>query len=226
MSELGGGGRGEARAYRDAMMAEAPPGKRENVERLWGVLEEMALQGERRFSVASVGERFQSAGGLKTQSLRNQAGAEYRRLIELFAAAGSGSAPAARPADPVEAALGQIADMSVRATLRQALAEAKGLRLANARLQSALKKCSISEEAVPSGRDSESAARAAPLPPAFDPWMAAVLARGMDPGRLSEKRLRVTDNGAIEDDSGAALFPPGFADAINALIKPGRPSGQ
>ena len=216
---------GAAKAFYDRILAGGgAPSKRENIERLWDVLKKLASEGETQFTLTVVGERLALAGGLKTHSLRNASGSDYRGLIELFREERKENRVGHSELDPVEAALAMISDMSVRATLRQALGEAKAVRLAHSRLQSALKKCSIAEEG--------SAVQPAASLPAADeskkltPRMRSALARGMDAGRLWEKGLSVSETGAIEDATGMALFPPGFADAIYVLIEAGDPARE
>ena len=45
------------------------------------------------------------------------------------------------------------------------------------------------------------------------------LKKGMDKDRLAERGLSIRDDGAIADEQGIALFPPGFATAILALLE-------
>lgn len=220
MKTLNGKERNDAKALLDKM-CESPIAerRRENLLLLWRTLEEMEREGCRLISVTEVGNRFEKAGGLKLQSLRNAAGADYRKIIELFASERSSSRKFDAEPDPVKLALSRIPDASVRATLKAAMDEAATLRLSNARLQRAMKDFSLTaaDLAAPA------AARPSPLTSneskvAITPRMVSVLSKALDPSRLEEKGLTILENGGIEDDRGSLIFPPGFADAIKAIV--------
>lgn len=212
---------GSAKSFLENVCNEATPAsRRDNFSLLWKTLEEMDSEGARQFSVSTVGSRFEKAGGLKIQSLRNAAGADYRQLIELFAAERRNLPQAATTSNPVEVALTRVPNASVRATLRAALAETSKLRLANSRLQRTLKDCSLETERISrKGSSSPITAEASQEEARLSPRMLEALKKGLDPERLMEKGLRVLDNGGIEDAGGVMIFPPGFVDGIRLMLR-------
>ena len=55
--------------------------KIKNLDKLWQILNDIRESGERDFSLAEIGRRLEKVGGLKTQSLRNKQGKDFRDLL-------------------------------------------------------------------------------------------------------------------------------------------------
>jgi hypothetical protein len=212
----------DVRAFRDQLKQEASrDAKRQNLDVLWAVLEEMRLGNARDFSLAEVGRRLEKAGGPKTQSLRNEGGKDFRNLIAVFAAAvgSSGQRLPRGERSQLDIALDTLADPGLRALFKQVVAENRMLKLQNDGLRSAFKALSVS--ATPIAAMSP-AAEVEIMPPrdasgALLPSEIEALRRSIDPDRLAENGWDVQPNGSIVDDTGTTVLPPGFAFAVTKI---------
>lgn len=189
-----------------------------NLDLLWEALEDIRNDGERDYSLAQVGRRLESAGGPKTQSLRNAQGAQFRDIIGAYAAGVSGSTKyLSRTKSHVEAALELVTDPSIRATLRMTLEEGKRLKVVNDNLHAAFKTLqvgAVGDAAAHAPQLATPAKSVGPLPAK----LLRALKKGMDRTRLAERGMHVHDDGSIRDDQGEMLFPPAFATAVDALL--------
>lgn len=184
--------------------------KKRNLDLLWSALEETRHEGRRKYGISDVGAKLAKLGGVRAQSIRNDAGEDYRRLIQLFAEADSALAI---DASPIEKALSLIPDESVRASVKASLAEAKRLKVENDRLRSICGELALPLHAGAASVVSPSASTSLGL----TPRLRNALQKGMLPDRLKERDLSVEEDGSVKQ-RGLTLFPPGFASAIALVL--------
>lgn len=187
--------------------------KKRNLDLLWRALEQTRDEGKKRYGIADVGAKLAVLGGMKAQSIRNEAGEDYRKLIQLFADADSSPA---LDASPLERALALIADDGVRQGVKAALVEARRLKVENDRLRAL-----CGEIVIPLHAGMTPTAKAVAIPSAgLTPRLRSALQKGMSPERLAERGLSVNADGSI-NQGGQKLFPPGFASAIEQILVQG-----
>lgn len=206
-----------------------------NLELLWVVLMEIRESGGRDYSLSEVGRRLEEKGGMKTQSLRNAGGADFREVITAFAQSVMGSPRyIAKTKSSVDQALDLIGDHSVRAVLKEEIAQAKKMRAENAMLRHAFSKLSIPrEEEIPEEPQTEVVLESSNLPVTqpglgnevretksgkLPKRLIAALRKGSDPKRIRTLGFRVTEDGSIQNARGEAIFPPGFLTACEAVL--------
>jgi hypothetical protein len=193
--------------------------KRKNLELLWQVLVGMWVEGCRDYGVAEVGRNLTQAGGPKTQSLRNESGQDFRRIIEAFAACAGARARGqlTRGGSQLDIAVESLSDPAARAMFRQVVAENKLYKTQNDQLRSAFKKLSI--------RPPDHAAQpdaAIPVMPSPKQSLTAreaeLLKRNLSPERFEENGWQLAEGGAVVDDSGVVVLSSGFMDVIAKLF--------
>ncbi len=206
-----------------------------NLELLWSVLMEIREIGGRDYSLAEVGRRLEEKGGMKTQSLRNAGGADFREIITAVAQSVLGSPRyIAKTKSNVDQALDFIGDPSVRAVLKEEIAQAKKLREENAMLRHAFSKLSIPREEELWQESQTMFQPQATVVSEVQPVsglnqcdgvsrrlsreLLAALKKGSDPKRIRKQGFTVKDDGSIENARGDALFPPGFLTACKAIL--------
>lgn len=161
---------------------------------------------------------MEAIGGPKTQSLRNAQGAYYREIITAFANAVSGSTQyVAKTKSNVEQALELITDPSIRATIRVALDEANRLKVTNDNLHAAFKGLQVGASITPTAPEALPAPVAAATE--LSPRLRNALSKGIDPSRLAQQGLSITDDGGIQNEHGDKVFPPAFVLAIQAILQ-------
>jgi hypothetical protein len=223
----------DARAVYDRLYGEAKRAqRRKSLELLWNVLEAMRAQAELDYSIVSVGEHLEAAGGLGTQSIRNAPGKPFRDLIAAYAATVGGSRKGAgqREVSPLDLALESVANPAARALLRQCVAEHKRCQHEKDQLRSAFKRLSVGNEpgASPpfSVPQSPLPAQTATAPSSPSRALSAPLHRfeidavraAIDEDRLAENGWAIQPNGSIVSERGEVLLPPGFATSLAKMI--------
>ena len=157
-----------------------------------------------------------TAGVLKTQTLRNADGEDYRALIDAFAreiGAATTTLPSGKPT-PLEEAIDTITDLDVRTRLRMVLVENVRQREEISRLRQAFKhlqsntmeqRTTIKEvELLPSTKANIDLA---PIEKFIsDTW-------------TEERRWIKEPNGAIYDDNGECLAPIGFTTSLLTVLR-------
>lgn len=197
------------------------PSKIDNLDKLWEVLNDIREDGGRDYSIAEVGRRLEKVKGPKTQSIRNAQGTEYREIIGAFAKAVSGATRyVAKTKSSVEQALALITDPSVRATIRVALDEAKGLKVINDNLHAAFKTLQIGASLTPKSAAETTAGLLSgeAQPNNLTLQLVTALRKGIDKSRLAQQGLRTREDGGIENEHGDGVFPPAFVTAIEHIL--------
>lgn len=195
--------------------------KRKNLDLLWRVLEGMWREGCRDYGVAEVGRKLAEAGGPKTQSLRNEGGQDFRRVIEAFGAcAGArGRAQQLQGRSQLDIAVESLPDPAVRAMFRQVVAENKLYKTQNDQLRSAFKELSVRRPAETTGAPQQPATQDAAMP--AQPLTARekeLLKRNLSPERFEENGWKLMEGGGVVDDAGVVVLSPGFLEVMAKLL--------
>jgi hypothetical protein len=205
-------------AVRD-VLARSNDRRKETVRGLISILTQMATNGVKVFTVAAVGRECEAARIVKTQTIRNASGSDFRLLIEAFARSRGVStthSPAIR-VSPMEAAIAAIPDLEIRARLRAIIADNNACKADNARLRAAFSRL-----------------QAPPAPPITEPWEQSAmpevevlppaaplslgpLERFVSPEWIDALAWTISETGTIMD-GGRALTPPGFVLALKGVI--------
>ncbi|WP_052370858.1 gamma-mobile-trio protein GmtX [Chromobacterium haemolyticum] len=195
--------------------------KRKNLELLWRVLEGMWCEGSRDYGVAEVGRRLAEAGGPKTQSLRNEGGQDFRRVIEAFAvcAGARGRVQMVQGRSQLDIAVEALPDPAVRAIFRQVVAENKLYKSQNDQLRSAFKKLSVRrpanvqlEQPVEGAVQNQVTENSVLTQGERD-----LLRKNIAPSRFEENGWTILGNGGVLDSDGVMVLSPGFVAVVNRL---------
>jgi hypothetical protein len=186
-----------------------------NVEAFWQVLGDMKKKGVRVFTVAIVGRECEASGVLKTQTIRNAGGEDYRVLIEAFAReiGASTTNTAANRSTPLEEAIDEIVDLDVRTRLNMLVAENRRQREEINRMKQAFKNMRA-QPWTSSIRE-----KVEILPPPAIRLDIAPLEKFLSQGWIDERRWETKENGAIYDEDGDRVAPVGFLQALRQTIR-------
>ncbi|WP_438391219.1 gamma-mobile-trio protein GmtX [Caballeronia sp. DA-9] len=197
------------------LQADSRKSKQDELDRLWTVLRDMQRAGVIDYTLAKVGARLERAGGLRTQSLRNRNGEDYRQLIAAFANDVSGkSTHFNQRRFPPPDWLDSISDIQLRAWARQMVEQNKVLERQVNELKSAFKALRVSE---PTAQVRAPASRSEAKQPSLCASDLQVFRKSFDPARFAENGWTVSPDGAVIDDIGVTVFPPGFMEAVSKL---------
>ncbi len=201
-----------AQSLKEEILARSNARKRATTGGLWQVLDDMRRKGVRRFTVAQVGRHAEAAGVLRTQTLRNAGGEDYRALIDAFAKEIGipTTALSTAPATPLAEAVEAIQDLDIRTRLKMVLVENGRQRAEISRLRQAFK------HLQPALKEEQQATKPL-LPVASTPVDVAPIEKFLSAAWLEERRWTVEPNGALFDEAGECLGPVGFVGALFAL---------
>ncbi|MFM0392882.1 MULTISPECIES: gamma-mobile-trio protein GmtX [Paraburkholderia] len=202
------------RLFRE-LQATARKSKQVELERLWTVLQDMRRAGINDYTLAKVGARLERVGGLRTQSLRNSSGKDYRRLIAAFAVDVCGKSTDSKPRGAAQADwIDGIPDIQLRSWARQMVEENKLLQRQVNELKSAFKALRVY---APNTR----VQAPPPVTVATQPWLSAfeieLLKKSFDASRFAENGWTANSDGSVTDDIGVTVLPPGFKDVMDKL---------
>lgn len=194
--------------------------KRKNLDLLWQVLDGMWREGCWDYSVAEVGRKLAEAGGPKTQSLRNEGGQDFRRVIEAFGAcAGArGRAQQIQGRSQLDIAVESLPDPAVRAMFRQVVAENKLYKAQNDQLRSAFKELSV-KRPVETPDSAQAVSQDVSVPATqLTAREKELLKRNLSPERFEENGWQLMEGGGVVDDAGVMVLSPGFIEVLAKLL--------
>ena len=116
--------------------------RKTNIDILWRALESIRISGLNNFSLAEIGRRTEALNGMKTQSLRNEPGKDFRHLIELYEQAVQVDEPSI-DSSQIDRAISLISDSGLRVALKMQQKELQRLKHENDQLRSSFKNISI-----------------------------------------------------------------------------------
>jgi hypothetical protein len=201
-----------ATALRDEIRSRSNGRKQATVEGLWQVLEEMERKGIKTFTIAQVGRHAEAAGVLRTQTLRNASGGDYRALINAFARDIGVAATSLQSTKPtaLDEGIEAISDLDIRTRLRMVLVENLRQREEIARLRQGFKHIQqMNQVRVPSVEV---------LPPPIQQVDIVPLEKFLSLAWIEERRWTVEPNGALYDETGECIAPVGFIISLAALV--------
>ena len=189
--------------------------RKRNLELLWSVLESIRADGSRDFSIAEVGRRMESAGGMRTQSLRNIGAEDFRRIIAEYADAMriKGTFQTAPGGDTAKRALELVEDPLAKAVLGGYVREAKRLREENNMLRLACRQVQL-----PAILHEESRQPTISAPRCFDPELLKILKHSLNHKTIKRWGV-IQQDGSIYDIQGCELFPRRFLEAAEAALE-------
>lgn len=109
------------------LLAQVSERKRKSLQLLYDLLKAHHDSGQKDFSVATLGRLSRTQGGPSTQTIRNVSGADYRHLIQVWAAFSNAQVRKTTPYQPGSSKdfnlLPRIADPAIRAVVASIIAE-------------------------------------------------------------------------------------------------------
>jgi hypothetical protein len=176
----------------------------------------MRRKGVKSFNLAQVGRHAESLGVLKTQTLRNAGGEDYRSLIDAFARDNGVGTTTLSPTKhtPLEEAIEAIADLDVRTRLRMILVENARQREEINRLRQAFKHLQSNL-----GEPRPTPNAGAVLPPLKPNIDLEPIKKFLSECWIEERRWTIEPNGSIYDEHGECLTPVGLYTALLAVIR-------
>ena len=200
---------------REARDSAQKANRKRNLILLWSVLESIRAEGSRYFSIAEVGRRMESEGGMRTQSLRNKGAIYFRQIIAEYEEAVriKGSAQISLNGDSAKRALELIPDPLAKAVLEGYVRQARKLREENNMLRETCRKIHL-----PINLSEESGNQTLPKKFNFDPELFDILKKALNP-KIIMRWGKIQQDGGIHDIQGCEIFPRRFMEAIEATIR-------
>lgn len=201
----------------------ARPQKQRNFDVVHEVCAELYRLGSRDFSLATVGRISEQRHGVSKGTLYNKAAADFRTLIQAWAAYASDAKPQfSRPCKPVaeEDLLHRIEDPALRALIGIIVAERNRLRAGINTLRSHAK-IVIDRRVLPGEVKVTPDGQTAQVLTSTEgllPFEREALEKAISPTFLEQEGWREGSDGEIRNVKGRKLFEVGFATAIRKLI--------
>jgi hypothetical protein len=201
----------------------ARPQKQRNLDVVHEVCAELHRLGSRDFSLATVGRLSEQRNGVSKGALYNKASADFRTLIQAWAAHGGDAQPKFRgPRKPIaeEDLLHRIDDPALRALIGVLAAERNRLRAELNTLRSHAN-IVIDRRVLPGEvKAAQNGQTVQVLTPTEGllPLEREALEKAISPKFLEQEGWREGQDGEIRNAKGRKLFEVGFATAIRKLI--------
>jgi len=211
-------------AVLEDLKSHASPRKAKTLDLLFEVLHKHAESGVMDFSVATIGRLSSAAGGPTTQSIRNKGGADYRRLIEAWAASRGTTrkkplAPANRQRLPTrfEDILGRIEDPALRAVVGSLIAERNRFFNENRVLKA---QTEIVVDCRPVKCEASPAVEVLPsLTGLLTDMEREALQAAVSEKLLEQRGWTVFENGRVKGEDGRSIYKPGYLTAIRKILE-------
>lgn len=205
----------------EEVLARSNERRRGTVRRLVQILSQMANRGVKAFTIAAVGRECEAANVLKTQTIRNANGEDFRRLIEAFALA-RGASTTHRPVQhltPLQEAIAAIPDLDIRTRLNAMLAENRAQRAEIQALRQGFAKLQTPPpQSEPSHSAESSPFKAEILLPRKSDINLGPLERFASADWIDDQAWTIGESGALYNDN-AMISPAGFIPALRAVIE-------
>lgn len=174
--------------------------------------------GSRDFSLGSVGRLVEAEGVLKGRALYNAPSADYRSLIEAWAA--YAGPPTARPPKTLASHeyLMRIEDPAIRSIMQAVIAERDKLK---AQVNLLKANTEVTVDRRPTGMSAAHGAQSVTvlaLSSQLTPTEREALQKAVSAEYLEGQGLRVGSHGEIVNDRGRTVFEVGFAKAIHKVL--------
>ncbi|NWF38437.1 alpha/beta hydrolase [Mariprofundus sp. NF] len=200
----------------DQLKSNANLRKIKNLQIIHEVCREQHERGSEDFSLATVGRLCEKAGGLKTQSIRNKGGEDYRALISAWTTytGGSSRRPIKRKENPFSDILRKIPAPDVRAVIGNILAE-------NTKLRGEVNTLKQNAEVIINQRPQEPR----PTVEVFNPTIGLTdyevdaLRHAISDDFLEAQGWTMIQSGRVNNHHGRPLYKPGYATGIRKLLE-------
>lgn len=194
----------------ELLKAGGRPLKIRNLQALHELCRQQHEAGLRDFSIAHIGKLCEKAGLLKARGLYNAPLADYRALIEAWAALAGPPGPKPTKQLASDEYLTRIEDPAIRAIVQGVIAERNKLK---AQLNTLKSQTTFVVDRRPALSTSGKALSA----PLTDSERKA-LSKAISPEFLESQGWREVEYGDVVNSKGRTIFDPGFLTAIRKLL--------
>lgn len=207
----------------DDLKASATKRKRASLDLIYGILEQQIENGQRDFSIATIGRLSADAHGPSPQAIRNKGGADYRRIIEVWAIAHNATTKKPLPRGSRgmipkrdEDILKLIEDPALRAVVGAIIAERnrfrKELRVLKSQTELTIDRRPEIRGIVPTVEMFPS------LSELLNDIEREALRNSISEKLLEERGWKTFDNGRVKDQNNRHLYKPGYVTAIQKIL--------
>jgi hypothetical protein len=194
--------------------------RRANLAKMHELCRRQHAAGSRNFSLPAIGRLVEAEGILKGRALYNAPSADYRALIEAWAAYAGPASP--RPSKPMPSHdyLMRIGDPAIRSIMQAIIAERDKLKMqvnvlkANTQVTVDRRPLGVAVSAAPGTRPVAVLAMSAQLTPSER----EALQKAVSASYLEERGLREGSHGEILNERGRTLLDVGFARAVRKVL--------
>ncbi|MBP0623403.1 gamma-mobile-trio protein GmtX [Cupriavidus consociatus] len=208
-------------AVLESLLAKGGRSQRQrNLKAVHGICHRQHQVGVRDFSTAGIGKLCEAAGVLKGRALYNAQSADYRTLIEAWAAYAGPAMPQATQAPASHAYLLRIEDPAIRSLMQAIIVERDKLK---AQINTLKANTKVIIDRRPLGAQVVAAQGCAtPLTVTAASQLTdserQALRRAVAPEFLRDQGWRELEHGEIVNDKGRTVFDPGYATAIRKVL--------
>jgi hypothetical protein len=194
--------------------------RRANLAKMHELCRRQHEAGSRDFSLPAIGRLVDAEGILKGRALYNAQSADYRALIEAWAAYAGPPAPKPPKTLASHEYLMRIEDPAIRSIMQAIIAERDKLKAqlnvlkANAQVTVDRRPLGATVAAAPNSQSVAVLAMAAQ----FTPSEREALQKAVSADYLEERGLREGSHGEIVNERGRTVFEVGFARAIRKVL--------
>lgn len=209
-------------AVLESLLAKAErSNRRKNLTRMHELCRKQHEAGSRDFSLSAIGRLVEAEGIMKGRALYNAQSADYKALIEAWAAYAGPPAPKAPKTLASHDYLMRIEDPAIRSIMQAIIAERDKLKAqlnvlkANTQVTVDRRPLGATVSAAPGMQPVTVLALAAQLTPSER----EALQKAVSPDYLEERGLREGSHGEIVNERGRTVFEVGFARAIRKVLR-------
>ncbi len=194
--------------------------RRANLAKMHELCRKQHEAGQRDFSLSAIGRQAEAEGIMKGRALYNAPSADYRALIEAWAAYAGPPAPKPRKTLASHEYLMRIDDPAIRSIMQAIIAERDKLK---AQLNVLKANTQVTVDRRPLGATIAAAPGAHPvavlaLSAQLTPSEREALQKAVSADYLEERGLNEGSHGEILNERGRTVFEVGFARAIRKVL--------
>ncbi|EMB2830540.1 TPA: gamma-mobile-trio protein GmtX [Stenotrophomonas maltophilia] len=191
-----------------------------NLARMHEICSNQHATGSRDFSISTIGRLAEAEGVLKGRALYNAASADYRSLIEAWAAYAGPPLPRVKKVLASDEYLMRIEDPAIRSIMQGIIAERDRLK---SQLNLLKAHTQVTVDRRPLGATISATGVAPPLAvftlsEQFTPSEREALRKAISPDYLQERGLKEGTHGEIINERGRVVLEVGFARAIRKIL--------
>lgn len=194
--------------------------RRANLAKMHELCRRQHAAGSRDFSLPTIGRLAEAEGILKGRALYNAPSADYRALIEAWAAYAGPAAPKAPKTLASHEYLMRIEDPAIRSIMQAIIAERDKLKAqlnvlkANTQVTVDRRPLGVAVSAAPGAQPVAVLALSAQLTPSER----EALQKAVSADYLDERGLKEGSHGEIVNERGRTVFEVGFARAVRKVL--------